>query len=499
MKVALQAGTFLLVVNETETLKQSVSTMASSNHAGDFMEEFICSVCLELLNVPVTLECGHNFCKSCIDRVWEIEKQPSCPECREEFTARKYAMNRLLANVIKRVQIQCEKEGPNPCQKDHLCMEHKKRPELFCEEDEVLVCSLCVPEHRGHNFLTVQKALEMYKDKLTTFLSHQQSSLKHFKEVKYQQETKISEIRMHATNLHFHIISEFANLHQFLKVKEENLVQQLKEEENEILKEMEENLSKIKEDINAFQESISSIQLQVQRQDALTFLKEMKSFSGSFTSDNDPSVVANDLSLGVHKSPVQYFVWKEMEAILKPEVYNISFDTKTAHPNVIFAEGLASITYGYVRKQLPDNLERFDPTIYVVGSNGFTSGRHYCEVEVANKTKWVLGVARESINRKGKITISPEAGFWTLSLSNGNEYTANESPAKALSLSVKPHKICVYLDYEGGQVSFYTADSMSHLYTFRDTFTGRLYPIISPGIYNVGINIEYSNLFNLKP
>ncbi|XP_043942060.1 nuclear factor 7, ovary-like isoform X4 [Protopterus annectens] len=421
MKVALQAGTFLLVVNETETLKQSVSTMASSNHAGDFMEEFICSVCLELLNVPVTLECGHNFCKSCIDRVWEIEKQPSCPECREEFTARKYAMNRLLANVIKRVQIQCEKEGPNPCQKDHLCMEHKKRPELFCEEDEVLVCSLCVPEHRGHNFLTVQKALEMYKDKLTTFLSHQQSSLKHFKEVKYQQETKISEIR------------------------------------------------------------------------------EMKSFSGSFTSDNDPSVVANDLSLGVHKSPVQYFVWKEMEAILKPEVYNISFDTKTAHPNVIFAEGLASITYGYVRKQLPDNLERFDPTIYVVGSNGFTSGRHYCEVEVANKTKWVLGVARESINRKGKITISPEAGFWTLSLSNGNEYTANESPAKALSLSVKPHKICVYLDYEGGQVSFYTADSMSHLYTFRDTFTGRLYPIISPGIYNVGINIEYSNLFNLKP
>ncbi|XP_043942054.1 zinc-binding protein A33-like isoform X2 [Protopterus annectens] len=476
--------------------------MASKKHAGDFMEEFICSVCLEPLNFPVTLLCGHNFCKSCIDRVWGSGKQPSCPECREECTDRKYAVNRQLGNVVKRVKIECQdEEGPNSCEEDQLCTEHKIRLELFCKEDGILVCSLCVPEHHGHTFLTMQKALDMYKDKLTTPLSHQQSSLKHLKEIKCQQEIKISEITTHARSLQLHITSEFAKLHHFLQEKEENLVQQLKEEETGILKEMEENLRKIKEDINAVQESVSNIYLQLQQQDALTFLKEIKSFTLRLTEDQKksdvPNVVAGEMSLGVYKGPLQYSVWKEMNSILNPGITNLVLDNNTAHPNLILSEDLTSIKHANKRQEVPDYPERFSSCFCVLGSEGFMSGRHYWEVEVENKTDWRVGVTRESINRKGYIIMSPENGYWCLCYGK-NVYEVRDTTTKHLRLREKPQRIGTYLDCEGGQVSFYNADNMSHLYTFTGTFTERLYPLFNPCRGDGGKNAEPLKLFHLK-
>ncbi|XP_043942061.1 zinc-binding protein A33-like [Protopterus annectens] len=475
--------------------------MAFSKRAGDFMEEFNCSVCLELLNVPVILVCGHNFCRSCIDRVWETMKQPFCPYCRQECTGKIYAVNRQLANAIKRVKIQCQEEGPDPHQKDHLCMEHKLKLELCCEEDECLVCSLCVPEHPGHTFFTVQKAFGMYKDKLTTSLSHQQSGLKHFEEIKCQQEMKISEITDDARSLQLHVTSEFAKLHQFLKEKEENLIQQLKEEETGILKKMEENLTKIKENINAFQESVSNIQLQLQQQDALAFLKEIKSPILRLSKDQKetdvPNIVAQKMSLGVYKGPLQYGIWKEMKSILNPGLANLVLDTKTAHPDLILSKGLTSITLGIKRQNLPHCPQRFDEWLCVLGSEGFMSGRHYWEVKVENKTGWCLGVTRESINRKGAIIMSPENGYWTLCHS-GNIYKVCDTTPKDLRLWEKPQRIGMYLDYEGGQVSFYNAANMSHLYTFTDTFTERLYPFFNPYNNNGGKNAAPLKLFHLK-
>lgn len=40
-----------------------------------------------------------------------------------------------------------------------------------------------------------------------------------------------------------------------------------------------------------------------------------------------------------------------------------------------------------------------------------------CEqVEVVGKTDWDLGVARKSVNRKGKVEVTPSNGYWFLSL-----------------------------------------------------------------------------------
>ncbi len=74
-------------------------------------------------------------------------------------------------------------------------------------------------------------------------------------------------------------------------------------------------------------------------------------------------------------------------------------------------------------KELPKNPERFDHFVFVLGSNGFTSGCHSWEVDVGQNNDWVIGVVKASVARKGKISGCLEGGFWTIALSDG-KYTA---------------------------------------------------------------------------
>uniref|UniRef100_A0A8C9XAK9 E3 ubiquitin-protein ligase TRIM21-like n=1 Tax=Sander lucioperca TaxID=283035 RepID=A0A8C9XAK9_SANLU len=136
---------------------------------------------------------------------------------------------------------------------------------------------------------------------------------------------------------------------------------------------------------------------------------------------------------------------------------------------------------GDVEKNLPDNPERFSNAVSVLGKQSFSSGRFYFEVQVKGKTKWTLGVAREWINRKGLITLSPEDGYWTIVLRNRNDYTANDDPSVLLSLKSPPQKVGVFVDYEEGLVSFYDVDAAALIYSFTGCyFTEKLFPYFGP-------------------
>ncbi|XP_075769778.1 butyrophilin subfamily 1 member A1-like isoform X3 [Pelodiscus sinensis] len=164
---------------------------------------------------------------------------------------------------------------------------------------------------------------------------------------------------------------------------------------------------------------------------------------------------------------------------------DVTLDPDTAHPNLVLSEDRKSVRLGDTRQDLPDTPERFDPCVCVLGAEGFAGGRRYWEVEVGDKTGWDLGVCRESVSRKGKITLSPGRGYWVVWLRDG-EYKARTSPPTLLSVSTRPSRVGVFLDYEAGEVSFYNVTDRSHLFTFTGTFSGTLHPYFHPG----GTNAE---------
>nr|XP_055033036.1 E3 ubiquitin-protein ligase TRIM69-like [Misgurnus anguillicaudatus]XP_055033110.1 E3 ubiquitin-protein ligase TRIM69-like [Misgurnus anguillicaudatus]XP_055033189.1 E3 ubiquitin-protein ligase TRIM69-like [Misgurnus anguillicaudatus] len=183
---------------------------------------------------------------------------------------------------------------------------------------------------------------------------------------------------------------------------------------------------------------------------------------------------------------------KEIETQLKKMqqyAVDVTLDPDTALPELILSKDRKQVKHGDIWHKLPDNPERFDRCISVLGKEGFNSGRFYFEVQVKDKTNWDLGVVSESIKRKGSLKAIPQEGFWIVSLRNNKNYLAFAHTDIFLSLKVKPQKVGVFVDYEEGLVCFHDVESMSHIYSFAgQTFTKRLFPYFCPCHNNGGRN-----------
>ncbi|XP_025216496.1 E3 ubiquitin-protein ligase TRIM11 isoform X3 [Theropithecus gelada] len=157
---------------------------------------------------------------------------------------------------------------------------------------------------------------------------------------------------------------------------------------------------------------------------------------------------------------------------------DVTLDPDTANPELILSEDRRSVQRGDLRQALPDSPERFDPGPCVLGQERFTSGRHYWEVEVGDRTSWALGVCRENVNRKEKGELSAGNGFWIL-VFLGSYYNSSE---RALApLRDPPRRVGIFLDYEARHLSFYSATDGSLLFIFPEIpFSGTLRPLFSP-------------------
>jgi len=68
-------------------------------------KHYVCSICMDVCNMPRQCKDGHLFCFECIQR--QIEHSPTCPECRQEITMGTISRNLVAEKQIENLLIWC--------------------------------------------------------------------------------------------------------------------------------------------------------------------------------------------------------------------------------------------------------------------------------------------------------------------------------------------------------------------------------------------------------
>uniref|UniRef100_A0A670HZE6 Zinc finger protein RFP-like n=1 Tax=Podarcis muralis TaxID=64176 RepID=A0A670HZE6_PODMU len=425
---------------------------ASGGAVQDLCEEATCSICLECFRDPVIIpECGHNFCRACLIQCWEkSEGEASCPLCREIIQHRTLIPNRPLANVVE--ILGAEKVslpgGKGAEGKGRVCEKHQEPLKLFCKEEEAPICVVChvSKEHKGHEVIPLEEALQEYKkwpykgiqisglfilQEQTRCLILAHSSL--LSTSLLQKQTGAEREKM---------VAEFRRLHQFLEEQEKLLLAQMAEVEKEIAAKREERLARLSRELSSLDSLIREMEEKLQEPESELLQVRPHPDARGWSVMLQTTVVTRDAN----------------------GIQNVTLDPDTANPWLSLSEDRKSVRRGKVFRYLPNNPERFDTYGYVLGCEGFTTGRHFWEVIVGREEGWGVGVARKSVKRKGKFCFDTREGIWGLGKWGGGYELS--SPHEFPHPSEEPKRIRVTLNFEGGRVSFYDADTAALLRAF---------------------------------
>ncbi|XP_073714970.1 E3 ubiquitin-protein ligase TRIM39-like isoform X2 [Misgurnus anguillicaudatus] len=523
-----------------------------SSSSVSLSEELQCCVCLDVLSDPVSTPCGHNFCRICLKQCWHNSQIYSCPYCKETFSKRpELNINTTLREItqifkkkfrLRRSEVLCDicderklkaLKSCLMCQasycethldlhekmslkkhklldpveniKDYICEKHERPLELFCRDDQTRVCVFCAfGDHKNHNTVPLE---EESKEKKTQLMKTQtdiqqmiQKRIKKIQDIKHSAELrKRSREQEKAASVEL-----FSDLIRSIERCQTELLEMMEEEQKaaekqdeDLIKDLEQEITDLKwrdsellEKITHSKDHLYLIQIY---SSSLYRAPDMKNWS-EISMKTHVSVetlrrALTQLQETLNEKLTQTVFCDSMLVKMQQYAVDVTLDPDTAHPDLILSEDRKQVRTEDIRHELPDNPERFDLCVCVLGKEGLSSGRFYFEVQVKDKTKWILGVVRESVNRKGSITVSPEDGHWTVILRDENEYEALDDPSVSLCLKVKPQKVGVFVDYEEGLVCFYDVESRSHIYSYTaQTFTEKLFPFFSPCVNDEGKN-----------
>uniref|UniRef100_A0A8C6WZV3 Zinc-binding protein A33-like n=1 Tax=Neogobius melanostomus TaxID=47308 RepID=A0A8C6WZV3_9GOBI len=433
------------------------------------LEDYLtCAICMDTFKEPLTLGCNHSFCSGCLHNCWDQNNTRNCPICRRKSSRENpvvnFALKELCLTFTEKREVQAG-----------VCSSHPEVPALFCKDEARAVCPVC--EFSLHSQHTVVPLAQARRD-LQKELQTQLHALKKQRGEVQSLEQAYMDIQQHSEGqadvCERHIRAEFDRFHRFLEEEEELRLTTLREEQSRQSQAVGHELGRVRERLASLDQSIQELKTQLQRKtvDFVLSYKPVQRPTFQPLPQVGPGLLLNQAKL---LSNLSFKVWKEMKRIV--QFSPVVLDPNTAHPGLSLSNELASVRQADSRHQLPDNPERFNKHVFVLASEGFSTDTHLWDVEVGDHPHWIVGVAKESVGRKGDILPKPENGFWCLFFHNDKYFTVN----KTLNIKRRPQMIRVQLDCLIGTVSFFDPSDMSLIHIYKETFTEKLYPIFSAG------------------
>ncbi|XP_029932798.1 E3 ubiquitin-protein ligase TRIM39-like [Myripristis murdjan] len=477
-----------------------------------FEEQFRCCICLESFTEPVSIPCGHSFCLNCIKHYWDARSKSECPLCKETFRHHPpLRINRVLRDIteqFKRSQnsnIEQIVDATFPHQ--NLCGKHNSPLDMFCNRDQIPVCVKCAQtDHKGHSIVHV----EMESRKIKTQLKSTETELQMLIQARLKKKEEIKqslELSKKAAEREKQVSSQvFSALISTIQRREAELNEEINEQQKAAERRANELVKELEKEISELQRRQAALQLLEETENNHHLLQSFPPLISPLSTKKWSEVsFYGNICMGTVRRAVSQLVdfCQELDKKLSTEELNknnqyavdVTLDPETAAAWLVLSRDGKQVKLNCQKNPvlipLPNEPKRFDPCVAVLGKQGFTTGRRYWVVEVGDKTEWDLGVAKESINRKGRITVRPDKGYWAICRRKGGSLSACAGPSVTLNLRDNPQKVGVFLDYEEGTVSFYDVEAKCHIYTYSScAFTEALYPYFNPCLRDNGKNIS---------
>ncbi|XP_028256670.1 E3 ubiquitin-protein ligase TRIM39-like [Parambassis ranga] len=536
-------------------------------------EQFLCSICLHVFTDPVTTPCGHNYCKSCITEYWNSCDLAQCPLCKERFRCRpQLRVNTGFRDMVENFSKMGVNDGDDifakpgevPCDicsvpklkaqktclvckvsycqphleshrrvkrlkkhrltdpvskpEERVCMKHGKIMNLFCSEDQVCVCFMCMMDnHVTHNAIPLEEAYRKkrawiesvmpYANMMENSKTTTAEKTKHsFQQKKKESDKEISDIK-----------DTFRALEATLQRNQVELIDQIQEEQKRVERHTEAYIRHLEGDAAELKRARIKMEQALQTEDHFHFLKNIPSFDFidralGFDTSRQSYVEMVKRSL----AQIEKTLSKEMERLMRQvgssdgpsqtdgfnqevwdapqdklmmiqqyDAVNVTLDPYTAYSHLVVSGDRKQLTvcesdfnvYGIVGRN-------FLHLPFVLASDGFSSGRFYYEVQVSGSKAWLLGVVKEPIKKDTFFFPVPEEGGWTLSkMQSGSDvYTVHGS---SLYLRKTPKTVGVFVDYEKGEVSFYDVEARTLIYSYTKCTFIETIPTVKAVLYSV--------------
>ncbi|XP_067436177.1 E3 ubiquitin-protein ligase TRIM39-like [Thunnus thynnus] len=376
---------------------------------------------------------------------------------------------------------------------ERICKKHEKILEQFCRKEEQFICQICAEtDHSQHKVVTAESVLQqkmiqvkrrgrevelMIQDRQKRIeeINHSKKQTKENakKEMEASDQVFTSVIES-IQKTHKELLEEIEARHDAEQMRFEKLIKELRQEISELEK--------------------KNVELQ-QLLHIVDHITLTQAFSQAYmlpSTQNWLSIPVNEVDfLGYIRTSLinaREFINLEIRKQSATELKkvrryaeDITIDPDTAGPWLIVSEDGKEVKQSPKKQKVQSSPARFTENPFALATKGLTTGRHYWEVGVKEKSNWVLGVASGAVKRGEQITPSPESGMWAVSHVDGGQYFVLTQNPFPLTLSPRPQRVGVFVDYEEREVSFFHVEAKTYIFTYtKCNFTDRVYPVFNP-------------------
>ncbi|KAM4525488.1 E3 ubiquitin-protein ligase TRIM65 isoform 2-T2 [Odontesthes bonariensis] len=489
-----------------------------------------CIICLDRFRYPVTIPCGHTFCKNCITKYWDSRSKsdiyPQCPICKEEFTTRPVLKRNVSLSVLTEAanssNLSCREplvRGSDGARAMLLCDRHKKPLVYYCRQDKMSVCCECgISECMNHDKVLLEAErenqellLERKSKEVEKVLEETQKSINDLAE-------NINQAKVTLEQTSAWVTVKFSTLIKNLAEKQEATELFIEEQRRSAIVEAEARLAQLQERSQMLRESQGQIAALHNLSDTdlirESMLVEVPHFK-EIPTDVSPNLEERLNCVTDVLSRVSKLVSEDLERAVSTTVgqdkdgspqdkrpilavvpspaapchpggkeglsayrCSLTFDPRTANEHLVLSQEnrrAEHLTSG--PRRVPAHEARFDHTWQVLCFQGFKNGQHYWELEVSKPWAY-LGVTYETIPRKEKgkrCMVGMNELSWSLQLDEQQLCAWHNGRREALAGRSHHSRIGMLLDYEAGTLTYY-GDGQTRLHAFHHAFTQELFP-----------------------